>query len=168
MTYHYTMCGLDYVYLENGFQRHETDYGEGVSIDRSDDLDRAIARLVVTATTRLRGQEVRFFRALLHWSQTELANELGVKRITVTRWEAAPATPIPGPADRLLRLVVARKLLCSHVADAVMEMLPEIADVCTIPLYMSLRYRGSEEQPSLFPNDNGGGEHDGWRLIKRA
>lgn len=167
MMYHYTMCGLDYVFLENGFQRHETEYGDGVSIDRSDDLDRAIARLVVTTPARLRGQEVRFFRALLHWSQTELARGLGVKRITVTRWEAAPATPIPGPPDRVLRLIVAKELLCAHVTDAVMGMLPEIADVRVTPIYMNLKRR-DPEQPSLFPNDNNDGEREGWRLIKQA
>jgi putative transcriptional regulator len=32
MAYHYTECGLDNVYLENGFTVHKTAYGRGVSI----------------------------------------------------------------------------------------------------------------------------------------
>ena len=36
MTYHYTMSGLDYVHLLNGYTEHTTDYGRGVSIERAD------------------------------------------------------------------------------------------------------------------------------------
>ena len=31
--YHYTGCGLDYVYLLKGYALHETDHGPGVSIE---------------------------------------------------------------------------------------------------------------------------------------
>ena len=38
-SYHYTMCGLDYVYLTNGYREHVTEYGSGISIERADALD---------------------------------------------------------------------------------------------------------------------------------
>ena len=108
-TLHYTDCGLDYVYLANGFTWHETEYGPGVSIDDMDGLHQAIARHVVLSETRLRGQEVRFLRAMLDLSQEDLARPLGATRVTVARWEGEPDTPIPKPSDRLLRLVYARR-----------------------------------------------------------
>lgn len=160
MTYQYTMCGLDYVYLRNGYRKHTTDYGEGISIAHADGLDKAIARNVVLSTARLRGQEVRFFRSLVHLSQAELALRLGVKRITVARWESAPNTPIPGPADRLVRLVSACELFGRKCLGVVMESLAEISDEEPADLIMA--YVPDEEgEPSLFPKDKD--EPDGWR-----
>ena len=49
--YHYTECGLDYVWLRNGFKRHETPYGSGVAITEADQLHKVIARAVVTSST---------------------------------------------------------------------------------------------------------------------
>lgn len=103
--YHYTECGLDYVFLQTGYRTHDTDHGAGVSFLGVDELDKAVATLVVTGPTRLRGQEVRFLRSQVAVSQIRLAALLGVQRPTVARWEAKPDTPIPGAADRLLRIV---------------------------------------------------------------
>ena len=105
----YTDCGLDYVYLANGFTWHETDYGPAYSIDDMDGLHQAIARHVVLSEARLRGQEVRFLRSMLDLSQEGLARPLGATRVTVARWEGEPDTPIPKPSDRLLRIVYARR-----------------------------------------------------------
>ncbi len=106
--YLYTGCGLDYVYLINGYHLHDTEYGQGVSIDDADGLHRTIAREVVTRRQRLRGQEVRFLRALLDLSQGALARKLGTTRASVARWEAKPHTAIPQSADRLLRVLHAQ------------------------------------------------------------
>ena len=75
--YHYTMCGLDYVYLLSGFRRHDTVYGKGASIERVDDLDISIAIAVILRHTRLRGQELKFLRGL--WTEFYLPNRLGQK-----------------------------------------------------------------------------------------
>lgn len=165
-TYNYTMCGLDYVYLLNGFHYHETAYGPGVSIEKADALDHAIAGRVLTSHSRLRGQEVRFLRALLRRSQAELATHLGVKRITVARWESAANTPIPGPADRLLRLVTAHTLFEEGFAHVLVELLPEISDTRpdTIAMIYSPHARATE--PSLFPDETDDGER--WRPTKAA
>ena len=63
--YHYTQCGLDYVYLENGFRLEETPYGAGVSIEDADELHEAIALSIITSPHAIRGQELRFLRAML-------------------------------------------------------------------------------------------------------
>jgi hypothetical protein len=43
--YHYTRCGLDYVYLLNGYEVRETAHGRGLAIEDGDDLhDRPLHR----------------------------------------------------------------------------------------------------------------------------
>ena len=106
-SYHYTGCGLDYVYLANGFRRQKTPYGSGVSITDADGLHKAIARHIVSSPPRLRGQEIRFLRSMLDVSQAGLGDILGVSRATVARWEGNAETPIPSGTDRALRLFYA-------------------------------------------------------------
>jgi DNA-binding transcriptional regulator YiaG len=102
--YHYTACGLDYVHLRNGFEVRETPHGRGVSIKDARNLHAAIARAVIAAPNRLRGQEVRFLRAQLKLSQEGLAKALRTRRGSVARWESEPDKTIPGPADAALRM----------------------------------------------------------------
>lgn len=85
--YHYTACGLDYVYLQNGFRVRETSHGRAVSIEDARGLHSAIATMIVTVPDRLRGQDVRFLRAQLKLSQESLAKALRTKRGSVARWE---------------------------------------------------------------------------------
>jgi len=47
---------------------------------------------------------LKSLRATLGWSQTRLAEELGVARNTVTRWEMG-LNPIPPMAQRLINLL---------------------------------------------------------------
>jgi DNA-binding transcriptional regulator YiaG len=167
MTYHYTMCGLDYVYLLDGYTIQDTDYGSGVSIKHADELDGIIAFYVITSPARLRGQEVRFLRSLIDFSQSDLANHLGVKRITVARWESEPNASIPGPADRATRILVAHELFEATEALAIIaSMFPEIADLRRDPVHMSYLPDSKTDEPSLFSDDEK--EGDGWRPTKVA
>lgn len=168
MTYHYTMCGLDYVYLDNGYRKEETEYGSGVAILHADTLDTVIAMLIIRYPARLRGQEVRFLRAITQISQTELANQLGVKRITVARWESSPNTPIPGPADRVIRLLTVRHIAhdTEHGLTMIVDMMSEIADERPSKLIMTYRGEETRREPTLFPQSEQKG--DGWRLAKAA
>ena len=102
--HHYRLSGLDYVYLVNGFQYHETEYGPGVSIEDIHGLHRAIAQDIVTDRAHLSGAEVRFLRKEMDLSQAGLAVMLGVDAQTVARWEKGQ-TDVTGPADRLIRIL---------------------------------------------------------------
>jgi DNA-binding transcriptional regulator YiaG len=164
MTYRYTMCGLDYVYLLNGYRVHDTRYGRGVAIENADTLDRVIAVRVLLSHSRLRGQEVRFLRSLTHQSQAELATNLGLKRLTVARWEGAINTPIPGPADRALRVLCGHELFSDKLNDLLLPLFPEITD--THPEDIVMVYMPDETEPSLFPDDRP--EREGWRPTKVA
>lgn len=50
--------------------------------------------------------ELKSLRASLGWSQSRLAEELGVRRNTVNRWEMG-TNPIPPIAEKLLATIVA-------------------------------------------------------------
>jgi DNA-binding transcriptional regulator YiaG len=102
--YQYTLCGLDYVYLVNGYVRQETPHGTAVSVQDVEGLHRAIADDIIRNRAQLSGQEIRFLRKEMDLSQSNLAVLLGVDSQTVARWEKN-ASNIHGSADRLLRVL---------------------------------------------------------------
>ena len=100
--YHYTESGLANVWLANGYTIRKTKYGEGVSIQDSDGLHRALAR-ALSNKPRLSGTEVRFLRKEMGLSQRGLGELLGVTDQAVALWERKGR--LPKTADRLLRLI---------------------------------------------------------------
>jgi putative transcriptional regulator len=102
--YHYTACGLDDVYLISGYEIEETGYGAGVSIKNADDLHQAIGAFLVNNKKLLSGKEVRFLRYQMDLTQSELARLFGTSAQQVARYEKEESE-IPGPADRILRLL---------------------------------------------------------------
>jgi len=127
--YHYTACGLDYVYLQNGYEVRETPHGKAVAIQDARGLHEAIARAVISSPRALRGQEVRFLRAQLKLSQEGLARVLRTKRGSVARWEAKPARSITGAADSALRMFYALKAEKHEVAERLVDLLTEADEV---------------------------------------
>jgi len=127
--FHYTACGLDYVYLQNGYRVHETKHGKGVAISNADGLHDAIARAVIEYLPRLRGQEVRFLRSRLRLSQDGLAKVLRTRRGSVARWEGEPNHPIPGTADAALRMFYALKADGHALAERIVDLLTEIDEI---------------------------------------
>ena len=99
--YHYTECGLNNVWLVNGFKDHETPYGKGVAIQDADGLHRVIALGLVHHKPRLSGGEFRFLRKELDLSQAGLARVLGNDEQSVARWEKSGR--VPKMAERFLR-----------------------------------------------------------------
>ena len=127
--YHYTGCGLDFVYLANGFKTHKTPDGEGVSIEDADGLHKVIAREIVTSPQRLRGQEVRFLRGAMDLSQEGLAKIMRTTRGTIARYEGAATKPMPGQAEAALRMFVALKLCGHEIAEQIVDLLQEIDEL---------------------------------------
>jgi DNA-binding transcriptional regulator YiaG len=102
--YHYQMCGLDDVYLLNGFKPKETAYGSGVTISDVDGLHRAIGFLLVNERKTLSPKELRFLRKEMGLTQAELGQKIGQSDQQVARWEKG-SCEIPGPAERLIRIL---------------------------------------------------------------
>lgn len=123
--YQYKGCGLDYVYLVNGYEEHDTSHGKGVSITDADGLHRAIAIEIITGDRLICGQEVRFLRSMLDLPQEGLARILGVQRLQVLRWEKERRKPISGPANVALRLFVAGSVVGDTTVSKLIELLKE-------------------------------------------
>lgn len=101
---HYTACGLEDVYLLNGYEIHETDYGSGVSVNEAEDLHLAIGLDLIQNKKFLAGKELRFLRRQMDLTQSELGRLLGLSAQQVARWEKDKQN-ITGPVDRLLRML---------------------------------------------------------------
>lgn len=99
--YHYTECGLNKIWLLNGYARHKTPYGRGVSIDNADGLHQAIALFLVNHKPRLSGGEFRFIRKELDMSQKTLGEVLGKDAQSIARWEKSGR--VPRIVERFLR-----------------------------------------------------------------
>jgi putative transcriptional regulator len=104
--FQYKACGLDDVYLTNGYEIEKTPHGTGVSIRNVDDVLRAIGLFLVANKKQLSGKEVRFLRHQMDYTQSELARMIGVSSQQVARYEKDKnSSSIPGASDRILRLL---------------------------------------------------------------
>jgi DNA-binding transcriptional regulator YiaG len=101
---HYKACGLDDVYLLNGFKTEIIDGEEYVTIEDLDGLWKAIGLHLVTTRKALAPKEIRFLRHHMNLTQAELAGQMRVTDQTVARWEKGIAE-MPGPADMVLRVL---------------------------------------------------------------
>lgn len=110
--YHYTQCGLDDVFLLNGYKRHQTSYGSGATVENAEGLHHAIAAHLCRNKAFLSSKEFRFLRKLLDLTQAELAVFLGCDAQSIARWEKGK-TEVNGAADKLVRVLY----LASRVSD---------------------------------------------------
>jgi len=125
--FQYTGCGLDYIYLLNGVDIEQTESGEiFYSIEDADQLHRVIALRIVTDKDPLRGQEVRFLRSMLEFSQEDLAHHFQVTRVTINRWEKAKDIIVDKPYDFMLRHLYISKCCGDAYAKKVNQTLEEL------------------------------------------
>ena len=120
--YHYLECGLDDVYLVNGFERFETARGTSVAIKEIDRLHQAIGEHLCRHKKDLSGKEVRFLRREMLMPQAVLAKLLDVAEQTVHRWETEKAR-MPRASEWLIRLLYMNKV------PSVRNRLKRIADL---------------------------------------
>ena len=100
---HYRQCGLDNIFLINGFQRELVDGEEYVTIHNLEDLWKAIGLYIVKNQKTFTAQEVRFLRQQMDLTQAELAKMLRVTDQTIARWEKGKAG-VDGTGDFALRV----------------------------------------------------------------
>ena len=111
--YHFTECGLDYIYLLNGYEEeNDPDYGKLFTIHNSDELHEEIARNILLYKEKFEAQEVKFFRSLLRLTQKQLGELLDADARTVQHWEGANDKQQITPAyESLLRILIWEKYL---------------------------------------------------------
>ncbi|MYF89245.1 MAG: helix-turn-helix domain-containing protein [Boseongicola sp. SB0676_bin_33] len=107
--YHYLECGLDDVYLMNGFERFETARGISIAIKEIDKLHHAIGEHLCRHKKELSGKEIRFLRREMLMSQAMLAKLLDVTEQTVHRWETGKSR-MPRASEWLIRLLYMNKV----------------------------------------------------------
>jgi len=108
--YHYTGCGLDNIFLVNGFRYVESPRGKSVQIQNLEGLHRAIGEMLVGERKHLDRKEFRFLRHELNMTQQNLSALLGVDVQSVARWEKSKTEAVPGPAQRIIRLLYQEKV----------------------------------------------------------
>lgn len=129
--YHYTISGLDNVWLKNGYEIKETRYGPAVSIHDADQLDKAIAEHLLSKKGPLNGQELRFLRTLLGLSQEGLGNMVGVKEQTVSLWERKRQhEAVPTHADAFVRMLYSEKVDGNLKITAAIERINAVERMC--------------------------------------
>jgi putative transcriptional regulator len=122
--HHYTECGLDNIYLANGFIEHETEYGKGVSVEDTNGLHEAISRMILSVSREMTGAEFRFLRLELDLSQRRLAELINANEQAVRRWEKSRNKAVKGAAERMLRVLYSTwvgngdvKRMIEHLAE---------------------------------------------------
>lgn len=106
--YHYTDCGLNNVWLENGYNTVKTPYGKAVSIEDADSLHALIATDLTKKEGRLTGKEFRYLRTLLCVSQKSFAEMQGLSEQAVSLWERTGK--VPKSADTTIRMLALETL----------------------------------------------------------
>ncbi len=138
--YHYRECGLDNVYLLNGFRFDKTPHGRVVHIEDMDDLHRAIGEFLVFERKKLTGREFRYLRHELNLSQRKLGLMLGVTELTVARWEKGECG-IQGAADRMIRVLFEEQFGGNEAVKELLECLSKLDDL----IDGELRFEETEE-----------------------
>jgi DNA-binding transcriptional regulator YiaG len=105
--FHYTACGLDNVWLANGFVVKSTRYGNAVSVKDVDGLHKLIAETLIDKPGRLTGKEFRFLRTQLDLSQEALGVHMDFSENAVSLWERKDA--VPAACDQWVRMSVLAK-----------------------------------------------------------
>ena len=124
--YHYKECGLDDVYLANGFVLEEYDGETFVSVENVDGLWKAIGLYLVTTRKVFSPKEIRFLRRKMALTQVELARKLRVEEQTIARWEKGKVR-LPGPADLYLRVLYLTSSVAQPEGKEIFDQWAELA-----------------------------------------
>lgn len=122
--YHYTECGLDNVWLENGYTVRHTPYGKGVSIDDADGLHLVLVSEILEKKGRMTGKELRFLRTHLGLSQDNLGKCLGATDQSVSLWERTGK--VPAASDALVRLLVIERTRGNVKVTAILNRINDV------------------------------------------
>lgn len=116
--FQYIACGLDNVWLANGYKVKATRHGNAVAVNDVDGLHKLIAQTLIEKKGRLTGKEFRFLRTQLGLSQEALGALLDFSENAVSLWERKDT--VPAACDQWLRMSVLAKLEGNaKLADAI-------------------------------------------------
>lgn len=119
--HHYKSCGLDNVWLKNGYQTKSTSYGDAVSIHNIDGLHKAIACSIVKKPGQLTGKEFKFLRIEMDLSQSAIGVLMEKSSQSVAKWEKGQI-PLPRLADKAIRDMYLESVGDSPIAGLLSEL----------------------------------------------
>lgn len=125
--FHYKSCGLDNVFLLNGYEVRELEGSRAVAIHDLKGLHRAIAEQLIEKRAPLTGKELRFLRVEMDFSQKALGQLLGVTDQAVAKWEKGQTKKLPNAVNTLIRLIARECLLKRQ--GSVFEFAQELAEL---------------------------------------
>jgi len=123
-TYHYVECGLQNVYLVNGWEYDDSPYGKGVVINNLKGLHQCIGKVLSDKPERLTGEEFRFLRRELDLSQRMLGEIFDSNERTIRDWERGDK--VPGVFDHLIRHMYMETLDESNTFYGLVERLKKL------------------------------------------
>ncbi len=149
---HYTDCGLDNIYLKNGFSWENDEEDRYLTVSDIDGLHRAIGLHIVLARKAPSGKEMRFLRNELSMSQADLARTLGVSDQSVARWEKGQSEA-NGAAVLGLRFIYLLSLVPAKqrekLMDSLLERLEKLSESDETSDAIFLSYNGKWRDPKL-------------------
>lgn len=116
--HHYTECGLENVYLRNGFRKVEHNGSIVVVVEDPIGLHQAIGKRIC-GQRFISGDEFRFLRNEMRMSQSRLGAVLGVSENMVSLWERRSA--IPKQAVAMLKAMYSEHIKVSYKITALLD-----------------------------------------------
>lgn len=126
--YHYKECGLNNVWLENGFVEKATAYGKAVAIDDAIELHKLLTLDLTMKKGRITGKELRFMRVVLGMSQEGLGKCVGATEQSVSLWERTGK--VPQSTDSIVRMIASEKLNGNSKVSDVIERINTVERIC--------------------------------------
>jgi len=81
--------GLDYVEIKHVPMTVDAEFGNLIDSSVIEQMERLVARELITEQIPIRGMEVKFLRCIFAMSQREFAEKLGLSHVSVFKWEKA-------------------------------------------------------------------------------
>jgi putative transcriptional regulator len=152
--YHYTDGGLRNVWLSNGYIKHDTQYGKGVSFQDLEGLTKAICLALTKKPGKLTGSEFRYLRNHMLLSQKAFGELMGYGEQSIAKWEKNGK--IPKAVEYFIRtLYVARnngsKRVCSMI-DTI-NLIERIANTRIIVSEKGNKWRSKIETDDHIQNE---------------
>ncbi|MGN6621977.1 MAG: helix-turn-helix domain-containing protein [Sphingomonas sp.] len=144
--YEYKECGLEGIFLHNGYDIMKHDGELYASVEDTEGLHRKIGEFIVATRKELAPKEIRFLRNTMELTQSELGRWIGQSSQQVARWEKGQSD-VPGPADRLIRAIFMLKTMDPEEREDFLELLRNIEDMDDLtPRRLELYLNGHQWQ----------------------
>lgn len=150
--YQYKECGLDNIYLSDGFYEQVGSRGKSVSIEDVEGLHRAIGEYLARDKKFLDGREARFLRQEMGLSQSMLAVLLGKDEQSVARWEKKRRSNedrIPSESERMIRVLYLQSIGKPTPMREFLQSLADLEDVDELSTTFSETETGWEHVPEV-------------------